>query len=124
MDLDKILMGKKLPDYEAIGAWLFHTATGEALATGNVRKSEWYLGESVAYHVWLVYKPELEFLKSSQAALTLELAEKIVKDPERSKGRKRHLVFAPAKYVPNKTLLPMGVEYAPLPFALYRVEKD
>jgi adenine-specific DNA-methyltransferase len=33
-------------------------------------------------------------------------------------------VFAPAKYVPNKTLLPMRVEYAPLPFALYRVEKE
>jgi adenine-specific DNA-methyltransferase len=124
LELDKILTGKKLPDYEAIGAWLYHTATGEALATSKVRKSEWYLGESTAYHVWLVYKPELEFLKSSQAALTLELAEKIAKDPERSKSGKRHLVFAPAKYVPNKTLLPMGVEYAPLPFALYRVEKD
>jgi adenine-specific DNA-methyltransferase len=69
-----------------------------------------------------VYKPDLDFLKSNRAALTLELAEKIGNDPER-KG-KRHLVFAPAKYVPNKTLLPMGVEYAPLPFALYRVEKD
>jgi adenine-specific DNA-methyltransferase len=123
LDLDKILTGKKLPEYEAIGAWLFHTATSEALATNKVRKSEWYLGESAAYHVWLVYKPELEFLKSSQAALTLELAERIAKDP-RSKSGKRHLVFAPAKYVPNKTLLPMGVEYAPLPFALYRVEKD
>jgi adenine-specific DNA-methyltransferase len=124
LDLDKILTGKKLPDYESIGAWLYHTATGEALTTSKVRKGEWYLGESAAYHVWLVYKPELDFLKSSQAALTLELAEKIAKGPERSKSGKRHLVFAPAKYVPNKTLLPMGVEYAPLPFALYRVEKD
>jgi len=124
LDLDKILTGKKLPSYVTIGAWLYHTATGEALATSKVRESEWYLGESAAYYVWLVYKPELEFLKSSQAALTLELAETIAKDPERSKSGKRHLVFAPAKYVPNKTLLPMGVEYAPLPFALYRVEKD
>jgi adenine-specific DNA-methyltransferase len=124
LDLDRILTGKKLPNYEAIGAWLYHTATGEALATSKVRKGDWYLGESSAYHVWLVYKPELEFLKSSQASLTLELAERIAKDPERSKSGKRHLVFAPAKYVPNKTLLPMGVEYAPLPFALYRVEKD
>jgi adenine-specific DNA-methyltransferase len=31
---------------------------------------------------------------------------------------KRHLVFAPAKFVPNKALLPLGVEHAPLPFAL------
>lgn len=122
LDLDKILTGKSLPDYEAIGAWLFHTATGESLNTGKVRKSIWFLGESSAYHVWLVYKPDLDFLKSNKAALTLELAQKIAQDHDH-KG-KRHLVFAPAKYAPNKTLLPLGVEYAPLPFALYRVEKD
>ncbi len=122
LDLDRILTGKSLPDYETMSAWLFHTATSEALNTSTIRKSIWYVGESAAYHVWLVYKPNLEFLKSNKAALTLELAEKISSDPER-KG-KRHLVFAPAKYVPNKMLLPMGMEYAPLPFALYRVEKD
>jgi adenine-specific DNA-methyltransferase len=122
LDLDKILTGKTLPDYEAIGAWLFHTATGESLNTSKVRKSVWFLGESTAYHVWLVYKPDLDFLKSNKAALTLELAQKIALDPDHT--GKRHLVFAPAKYAPNKTLLPLGVEYAPLPFALYRVEKD
>jgi adenine-specific DNA-methyltransferase len=122
LDLDKILTGRTLPAYEIIGAWLFHTATGESLNTSKVRKSIWFLGESTAYHVWLVYKPDLDFLKSNQAALTLELAQKIASDPDH-KG-KRHLVFAPAKYAPNKTLLPLGVEYAPLPFALYRVEKD
>ncbi|MGA7218842.1 MAG: site-specific DNA-methyltransferase [Candidatus Sulfotelmatobacter sp.] len=121
LDLDKILTGQTLPSYEAIGAWLFHTATGESLSTGKVRKSSWFLGESSAYFVWLVYKPDLEFLKSHQAALTLELAEQIADNPDH-KG-KRHLVFAPAKYVPNKSL-PRGVEYAPLPFALYRVEKE
>jgi adenine-specific DNA-methyltransferase len=124
LDLDKLLTGKSLPDYEAVGAWLFHTATGEALSASRVRKSNWYLGESAAYHVWLVYKPDLEFLKSSKASLTLELAEKIAQELPIAKSGKKHLVFAPAKYVPNKTLLPLGVEYAPLPFALYRVEKD
>jgi adenine-specific DNA-methyltransferase len=122
LDLDNLLTGKHLPDYETVAAWLFHTATGESLNTSKIRKGIWYVGESGAYHVWLVYKPNLDFLKSNKAALTLELAEKIADDSAR-KG-KRHLVFAPAKYVPNKTLLPMGVEYAPLPFALYRMEKD
>lgn len=69
LDLDKILTGKELPEFEAIGAWLFHTATGEPLTTNKVRKNEWYLGESASFHVWLVYKPELDFLKSSKAAL-------------------------------------------------------
>lgn len=118
LDLDKILTGERLPDYKAIGSWLFHTATGEALKPEKVDEANWFLGESTGFYVWLIYKPDLEFLKSRASALTLDFAEAIAK-----KKNKRHLVFAPAKYVPNKTLLPLGVEYAPLPFALYRVEK-
>lgn len=118
IDIDKILTGESLPSYEAIGAWLYHTATGEALEPSSIKVDEFFLGESSGYYVWLIYKPSLDFLKSRESALTLNFAEKI----SQQKGKK-HLVFAPAKYVPNKTLLPLGVEYAPLPFALYRVEK-
>ena len=57
---------------------------------------------------------------SRDAALTLQLAQKISKTHK----DKPHLVFAPAKFVPNKMILPLRVEYAPLPFALYRFEKD
>lgn len=119
LDLDKLLTGEHLPTYEALGAWAFHTATSEAFNPVAMDKANWFLGESAGYFVWLVYKPDLNFLKSREAALTLNLAETIAK----AKTGKRHLVFAPAKFVPNKTLLPMGVEFAPLPFALYRVEK-
>ena len=120
LDIDKILTGETLPDYQTLGAWLFHTATGQPLKVEQTDADRWYLGSSDSYHVWLIYRPELDFLKSREAALTLSLAEQIgntYKD-------KPHLVFAPAKYVPNKMLLPLGVEHAPLPFALYRMEKD
>ena len=83
-----------------------------------VKEKDFFLGESSSYYVWLIYKPELNFLKARDSALTLDFAEKISK-----KKGKKHLVFAPAKFVPNKTLLPLGVQFAPLPFALYRVEK-
>jgi adenine-specific DNA-methyltransferase len=119
IDLDGILTGQNLPSYEAIGSWLFHTATGDALDASRIDKANWYLGETSAFYVWLVYKPELEFLKSRDSALTLNLVENITK----AKQGKKHLVFAPAKFVPNKTLLPLGVEYAPLPFSLYKLEK-
>ena len=118
--MDKILTGEELPDYLSVGAWLFHTATGEAFESAKAKAKDWYLGESAAYYVWLVYRPDLDFLKSAEAALTLALAEKVAKAKP---SGKKHLVFAPAKYVPNTKLLPMGVEYAPLPFALYRIEK-
>jgi adenine-specific DNA-methyltransferase len=120
LNLDRILTGEQLPDYLSVGAWLFHTATGEVFDPAKAKQKNWYLGESAAYYLWLLYRPELDFLKSAEAALTMALAEKIAKAKP---AGKKHLVFAPAKYVPNSKLLPMGVEYAPLPFALYRIEK-
>ena len=119
VDLDKLLTGNSLPDYKNIGAWLFHTATGEALDINSIIEKQYYLGSSSAFDIWLIYKPNLDFLKSRDAALTLSFAEKISK-----KNNKRHLVFAPARFVPNKMLLPLGVEFAPLPFSLYRFKMD
>ncbi len=120
VSLDKILTGESLPSYQTIGGWLFHTATGEPLSTASINADEWYLGESSAYHVWLIYKPELAFLKSRESALTLEVAEKIAA----SRKGKKHLVFASSKFVPNKMLLPLGVEHVTLPFGLFRIEKS
>jgi adenine-specific DNA-methyltransferase len=120
LDIDKILTGETLPDYSALGAWLFHTATGQPLNVEQIDAERWYLGSSSQYHVWLIYRPDLDFLKSPQAALTLSVAETI----GQTYKDKSHLVFAAAKYAPNRLLLPLGVEYAPLPFALYRIEKD
>jgi adenine-specific DNA-methyltransferase len=119
IDIDKILTGEAMPDYQSLGSWLFHTATGASLDISRIDEASSYLGESDSYFVWLLYKPDLSYLKSKESALTLSLAEKIAK----AKEGKRHLVFAPAKFVPNKALLPLGIEFAPLPFALYQVER-
>mgnify|MGYP002078764729 CR=1 FL=1 len=118
LDIEKLLSGEHLPSFEALGAWLFHTATGGTLLPAPKNAPQSYLGEAKDAHVWLLYEPSLNFLKSPDAALTLSRAKSFV---EWGKGRgKRHLVFAPAKYLSNKQLLELGVDYAPLPFALYR----
>ena len=119
LDLDKMLTGESLPDYASIGAWLFHTATGEPLINEGIRENDHYLGESAAFHVWLIYRADRDFLKSRDSALTLDFAKAIADDKN-----KRHLVFASSRFVSNKTLSPLGVEFAPLPFALYRLEKE
>ena len=54
LDLDKLLTGENLPSYEALGAWAFHTATGDALNPERIDQAHWFLGESVGYFVWLV----------------------------------------------------------------------
>ncbi len=120
VDLEKLLSGERLPAFDALGAWLFHTATGGTVAPVPKGAPPWYLGEAQNRHVWLVYQPELAFLKSPEAALTLSLAKRLQAWGREQGGGKGHLVFAPAKYMSNKQLLEFGVEYAPLPFALYR----
>lgn len=125
VDLDQLLSGEKLPAFDALGAWLFYTATGGVLPPAPKKAPAWYLGEAKDSHVWLVYKPELHFLKSPEAALTLSLAKQFQSwgkehDAKRERKPLRHLVFAPAKYLSNRQLQEHGVDYAPLPFALYR----
>jgi len=125
VDLDKLLSGEKLPGFDALGAWLFYTATGGVLPPAPLKAPAWYLGEAKDSHVWLVYRPELNFLKSPEAALTLSLARQFqdwgkAHAAQRERKPLRHLVFAPAKYLSNRQLQEHGVDYAPLPFALYR----
>lgn len=142
LDIEKLLSGESLPSFDALGAWLFHTATGGTLLPAPKDAPPFYLGEAKDAHVWLIYQSDLMFLKSPEAALTLSRAKAFAewgKLHEKSRASpylesagsssnagvsapqsKRHLVFAPAKYMSNKQLLDFGVDYAPLPFALYR----
>lgn len=116
IDAAKILSGQQLPDFESLAAWLFYTATGATMDKSKVKEKDFFIGRAQDRDVWLVYKPDLAFLKSPAAALTLSFARGL---HEKHKDR-RHLVFAPAKYLSNKQLLELGVEFAALPFALYR----
>ena len=121
VELDKILSGETLPDYLAIGAVLFHMATNRVLDPAQVRDYDYYLGATEGQHVWLIYKPALDWLKSPDAALTLARAKEFAaSDPD-----KRHLVFAPSRYVSQKLLdeQRIPVEFVPLPFALYRIDR-
>lgn len=122
VELDKVLSGETLPPYTGLGAALFHMATNRALDPAAVREDDFYLGATEDQHVWLIYKPDLDWLKTPEAALTLSQAKAFaVTDPDM-----RHLVFAPARYVSQKMLAEQNipVEFVPLPFALYRIDRS
>lgn len=122
IELDAILTGESLPDWEALGRILFHMATSQPLDAGAMDEGRFYLGAYVGTHVWLVYKPDLDWLKSPEAALNLSFARTVAEGAPDD----RHIVFAPARHVSQKMLADQGlpVEFAPLPFALYRLERD
>lgn len=120
VELDRLLTGETLPPYQGLGAVLFHMATNRAFDPEAMREEDSFLGEANGQHVWLLYKPDLDWLKSREAALTLTRARAFASTaPE-----KRHLVFAPARYVSEKMLREQSipVEFIPLPFALYRID--
>ena len=122
IDMDRILSGDQLPDFKALGTVLFHTATNQTCDPALMDADTGYLGEAGGAKLWLVYKPDLAWLKTSQAALTLSYAQRIAEgDPEA-----RHIVFAPANHTSPSLLKHhkiKSVEFAPLPYALYRVER-
>ena len=128
IDIDRMLTGESLPSAEALGALLFHMATNEIKPVIKKARSVGvcdYLGESTSFYVWLIYQPKLDFLTSREAALTLSLARALAA-AKPGENAKRHLVFAPAKFVSQKLLdeEKLPVEFAPLPWSLYRVERS
>jgi len=121
VELDKILTGETLPAYGALGSALFHMATNRACDPAAIREADFYLGAIEGQHLWLIYKPDLDWLKSPDAALTLSRAKAFTENDK----DKRHLVFAPSRFVSQKVLADhhLPVEFVPLPFALYRIER-
>jgi len=121
VELDKILTGETLPAYGALGSALFHMATNRACDPTAIRQADFYLGATEGQRLWLIYKPDLDWLKSPDAALTLSRARAFAETDK----DKRHLVFAPSRFVSQKVLADhhLPVEFVPLPFALYRIER-
>jgi adenine-specific DNA-methyltransferase len=125
IEMDAILSGSALPDEAAMAGLLWHTATATPLApdamteTPDIGEGVARLGEFAGRTYWLVYRPDLDWLKSADAALSLTKARAIAATAPGS-----HLVFTPAKFVSRELLSRerIDVDYAPLPFALYRLE--
>jgi adenine-specific DNA-methyltransferase len=122
VELDRVLSGESLPPFDALGAALFHMATSRALDPATICEESFYLGATEGQHVWLIYKPDLEWLKSPEAALTLSRAKSFAATAPTA----RHVVFAPARYVSQKMLADenLPVDFVPLPFALYRIDRS
>lgn len=107
-----LLSGKNLPSYEQMARYLFYTATGEEFDESKVDESKNYIGSSRDYEIYLLYKPDLNYLKST--ALNLSLAENL---PRTNKPK---LIFTPAKYLDADHLAKFNIVFAQLPYEIYQ----
>lgn len=108
-----LLSGKSLPSYEEMARYIFHVATGESFDAKKLDKKRGFIGSSKEFEVYLIYEPNVAKLK--ELALTLPFVESLGKP----KGKKR-LVFAPTKYLAPEDMTEHHVEFAQLPFEIYR----
>lgn len=116
MELEKLLKADKLPKYEDLAGYVFYTATGEDFDARQINRKTGFIGESANYDVYLLYEPDMDYLKNT--ALTLDLARSLPK----GSGKKR-LVFAPTKYLDSIHLEENRIEFCQLPFEIYKAVK-
>jgi adenine-specific DNA-methyltransferase len=116
MQLETLLKADKLPSYGDLASYVFYTATGEDFDAGRINRRTGFIGESTQYDVYLLYEPDLDYLKST--ALTLDMARNLPK----GSGKKR-LVFAPTKYMDSIHLEEHRIEFCQLPFEIYKAAK-
>jgi adenine-specific DNA-methyltransferase len=115
IEMERILRGDKLSDYLELARYVFYTATNEEFDPEKVDEKRNFIGESKDYEVYLFYKPDIEYLRTT--ALTLDKA----KNLGEYKNKKR-LVFAPSKYLDHDYLLEYRIEYCQLPFEIYKLK--
>ena len=114
IELDTILDGKSLPSYLELARYVFYTATGEEFDERKLNERRSFVGESKTHEVYLFYQPDLDYLRST--ALTLERAENLGKLKD-----KRRLIFAPTKYLDQEQLDALRIDFAQLPFEIYKL---
>ncbi|MBE7467382.1 MAG: site-specific DNA-methyltransferase [Planctomycetes bacterium] len=115
VDVTRLFDRKKLPAYAELAKYVFFTATGREFDAKKLDEKRWFIGETGEHEVYLLYKPDLAWLKG--AALTLEAAQALPKP----KG-KRRMFFAPTKYLDQDHLDLFKIDFAQLPFEIYRMQ--
>ena len=118
--LEEMIRGEALPSYESLAAYLLYAATGASAGSGQLAPPDdlglFHQTEKVNYH--LLWKPDEEWLRSVDAVLNSERAER-VGAACRAEGRKA-VVFAPAKYIGQRDLSDLGITFCQLPYDLHR----
>ena len=119
MDEESLLKGKALPDYPTLASYTFYTATGKTL--NQVQENENFYVSKANKHtaVFVIYKPDVPFLRSQDSALHEARKEQIEKVMFQKDANKA-LVFATDCFYDEQNLKQAGITFCQLPFAIYQ----
>ena len=119
IEIETMLTGEALPSYSALAANLLYTTVGVSVGANTLEAQN----DDRLFHsddkndYYLIYKPNLEYLRSNAAILNLERAERIC-NASRENGRKA-IVYAAGNYIGQRELTRMGIIFCQLPDALH-----
>ena len=115
IDVEGMLTGEHLPEYSELAAYLLHTASGLSYGGELAAQNEdglFYSSGDTDYY--LLYRPDIKWLRSKAAILNEERARRI-----KGVGRKAR-VFAADKYMGQRFLTDMGITFCQIPYELHR----
>ena len=119
IEIEGMLTGEALPSYELLAAHLLYTASGVSIGpdtlTPKNSDGHFYSDDKIDYY--MLYKPDLEYLRSNEAILNSDRAERI-HDANPQNGKKA-IVYAAGKYIGQRELTGMGITFCQLPYALH-----
>ena len=119
IEVEAMLTGETLPTYSALAANLLYTTSGVSVGSDTLEAQNdhglFHSDDQNDYY--LIYKPDLEYLRSDAAILNLERAERI-RDASLENGRKA-IVYAAGNYIGQRELTKMGIIFCQLPDALH-----
>jgi adenine-specific DNA-methyltransferase len=118
LDLERFFDGKGTPRFDQVARYVVYTATGQSVPdVPSEPRKDWFVAEAGGYRIHLIYKPDLDFMRSNDAALAMPLAKEIAKG---AKG-KPVLVYAAAKFMAHTELTKLGIKFCQLPYSVHRV---
>ena len=120
IQIEGLLTGAGLPSFESLARYVFYTATGQSLEKVPKPRADGLIGETDLFRLHLFYKPDKEWLRSNEAALDESRVKAI---GEGQKG-KRAVVFAVSKFMSQKELTRLRIEFCQLPYAVHRILGD
>ena len=119
IEIEAMLTGKELPTYTALATNLLFTAAGVSVEDVTLEKKNddglFYSDDKNNYY--LIYRPDLEYLRSNEAILNLEHAKRI-QDSSHENGKKA-IVYAAGNYIGQRELTKMGIAFCQLPYAIH-----
>ncbi|MEZ8402686.1 site-specific DNA-methyltransferase [Vibrio splendidus] len=118
IQIESLLSGEGMPSFDALARYVFYTATGQSLDSLSKPSVDGLIGETDLFRIHLFYQPDVNWLRSNEAALNSEKIEAIKAS---SKGKKRTIVFAVAKFMSQKELTQNRIEFCQLPYAVHRI---